>query len=85
MSGRRAFTFITNRPAAPTRAEPCRAQASQHAICDPADEFKGWQPLGLGARRRFDNGFCDLVSHAGKPRRGAVGDVQQGVGEFRFE
>ena len=25
------------------------------------------------------------ASHAGKPSVGAVGDVQQGVGEFRFE
>jgi len=25
------------------------------------------------------------ASHAGEPSVGAVGDVQQGVGEFRFE
>jgi hypothetical protein len=28
-------------------------------------------PFGLGARRRFNNGFCDLVFHVQDHERGA--------------
>jgi hypothetical protein len=45
-------------------------------LCRP-----GW-PSGEAVERRC---FGGVVAHAGKPRRGAVGDVQQDVGEVRFE
>lgn len=51
ISGRRAFTFITNRLAARfTRAEPCRAQASQHAIQNVADQL-GLPPVAVRLRQ----------------------------------
>lgn len=57
-------TFNGLPAAAYTCASAEGAEAVQHTDDDLADEFKGLQPFGLGARQRFVRGGFDLVSHA---------------------
>ena len=70
ISGRRAFTLITW-PAAPTRAE-----LSQHAIQNVADQL-GLPPVAVRLRQgKSASLFVVRPSHAGKPSVGAFSGEQ---------
>ena len=65
ISGRRAFTFITNRPAAPTRAE-----LSQHAIQNVADQL-GLPPVAVRLRQGKSASLFVVLRHVDEHGRGA--------------